>query len=1212
MANAEQRPVLEKTPPEVTPKSCVWRLWSGLVLGLSLAVTASAATFVVTNTADSGPGTLREALQAASTNGPTQVNLAVQGKISLASTLPTIGGNVTITGSGAALLSVSGGQSVPLFSVSGNASVLIEQLTLADGLGAQGGGALRNLGTVVLRQCLVTNNMATNTGGALLNYGTLVLDSCTFVSNKVFGLPGQPLYSTNTAESGFNAEGGAVCSLQGALFMTNCTLWANLAMGGQGGDNGLGSGGSGGAGLGGGLFCDATNSSASWIVNCTIAANQVLGGPGGRSGSIFGPPGSTGWGTGGGMVFVTNTVSLFLENTLLVNNQADHALPDGFSALPLQSLGGNLVGVTNGLFGFVASDLLGADPQLGPLQSNGGPLPTCALPLSSLAVDHGEAAGAPHFDERGVIRPQGNGFDIGAYEVGNQRIIFPPPDANLTYGDAPYLLSATATSELPVTFSVVDGPGLISPTNGSLVVLTGAGTIIVVASQPGSDIYLPAPNVTNSLVVKPAPLSALADDSTRPYGATNPIFSGTLSGVVNGDDITAVFESTATSATPVGTYGPGSPYAITPFLEDPAGRLTNYAVSTSNGTLTITTATQPLVAGVLSTNRPYGGTNPAFQATLTGLLNGDPISVVWVTTATVSSPVGNYPVLPVWSDPEGRLSNYNVVTNAGTLAVTPVPLSVVAADASRPYGESNPVFTGTLSGLVNNDPITAVFRSAATPSTPPGRYDSSTPYAIQPVLIDPAGRLGNYAVTTTSGTLTITKATQPLVVVALSTNRLYGTTNLPWPAVIQGILNGDPISAIWVCAAGPGSSVGNYPMAPVFGDPEGRLADYDVVTNTGTLTVIAAPLTVAAANASRYYGTTNPVFTGPPLSGLRPGDPITATYSCAATLTTPPGVYGPGSPFAIVPSLVDPDNRAGNYKVTLVEGTLTILEAPTVQILEPTNGAIYFTGMDVPAAAQVSGSSSPVQSVSLQFSTNQLAGVTTNGVDFTTTFTNIARGAYTLQAFATNEAGLSFHSDPVSFSVVDISGTAGPVITNSLNVRQTGLYFQDFWITNIASLPVEAVMVRVTGLEPGVQVYNAVGTTNGTNWVFFGYPTPPGQVLRLTVEYYVPDGTPPEASFLVNLGAPTPPFVATGTLVPIGFFGYPWGDGAALLQFQTAQGATYYVQYSADLSSWTTILPAVAGNDSWIEWLDNGPPKTMSQPADDPAGHRFYRVLRAP
>jgi hypothetical protein len=1189
------------------------RLYSTLALGLCSVLAANAATILVTNTADAGPGSLREALEHASTSIPTRVEVATAGTIFLASPLPMITGDVTIAATGGVALRVSGEAAVPLLSVAANGALTAQNLTLVNGLASDGGGALRNLGTTLLRQCVLSNNVGTNLGGAILNYGTLTLDACTLVSNRVYGLPGRSLVSTNTAETGFNAQGGAICSQEGRLHLTNCTVWGNMAIGGPGGDNGIGAGGPGGAALGGGLFWTASDLSSNILVNCTVSANGVFGGEGGLSGSIFGPPGSAGWGTGGGILILSNTVGLFLLNTILAGNAADHALPEGYSPTPIQSLGGNLIGITNGLSGFRASDLLGADPQLGMLQSNGGPVPTCALPLDSLAIDHGVAFSAPRLDARGVIRPQGEGVDIGAYEVGNQRIVFPDPGAALMYGDAPLLLEATASSELPVSFTVVVGPGVISSTNTSAVHFTGAGLVWVVASQPGSDIYLPAGNVTNVLWVKPAPLEAVAADASRFYGATNPTFAGTLSGVVNNDPITVRFESAATVTTAAGTYGPETALAITPVLLDPAGRLTNYTIATTNGTLTIQRAEHPLVAIGSNTSRAYGTANPPLQGTIQGVLNADAISATWITPALPSSPVGEYPITPVWSDPEGRLSNYNLVTNAGTLSVMPVPLTVTAVNASRPYGEANPTFSGTLAGLVNADPITALFRSAAGRNTPPGYYDANSPYAIQPIFIDPAGRLRNYTVVTNSGALTITKATQPLTVVALSTNRVYGTTNLSWPVAIEGILNGDPISAVWVSHTTPGSPIGTYPMVPEWNDPAGLLAGYNIVTNAGTLAINPASLTAIAGNASRDYGTTNPAFSGT-LTGVMNNDVITAQFESAATPTTAPGAYGPGSPFAIKPRLIDPDNRAGNYSVTLSEGTLTILDMPTVWILQPTNGSIYITGMDVPAVAEARDNRSPIKSLVFNFSTNQLAGSTTNGLEFSATFTNIGLGTYSVQAAMTNAADVGFLSEPVSFAVVDISGTPSVVDTNSLEVRQTGLYHQDLWITNIASLPIPAVTVDITGLRPDVKVYNAVWTTNGTSLVRYDYPTPPGEVLRLRIEYYVPDGVPPTASFRVNLAKPAAPIIlpGLGTPVAIEFFGYPWGAGASLLEFRTVTDSTYYIQYSSNLTNWTTIQPAIAGNSNWIQWLDNGPPKTKSLPMLDASGQRYYRVLRFP
>jgi hypothetical protein len=103
-----------------------------------------------------------------------------------------------------------------------------------------------------------------------------------------------------------------------------------------------------------------------------------------------------------------------------------------------------------------------------------------------------------------------------------------------------------------------------------------------------------------------------------------------------------------------------------------------------------------------------------------------------------------------------------------------------------------------------------------------------------------------------------------------------------------------------------------------------------------SLLVLPAPLTVSAANASRLYGLTNPVFSGT-IKGLTNGDTITANYTCSATSNSPPGTY------AITPTLVDPDHRLVNYTVTTNAGTLLVFEPPNILSAMPSGGSFTFT-----------------------------------------------------------------------------------------------------------------------------------------------------------------------------------------------------------------------------------------------------------------------------
>ncbi|MBI2440801.1 MAG: hypothetical protein HYV35_05455 [Lentisphaerae bacterium] len=75
----------------------------------------------------------------------------------------------------------------------------------------------------------------------------------------------------------------------------------------------------------------------------------------------------------------------------------------------------------------------------------------------------------------------------------DQTITFPAiPDQTVT---SQVGLTAAASSGLPVSFTVVSGPGTI--TGGNNLTFTSAGTVLVVASQAGNEIYYPAPTVTN-------------------------------------------------------------------------------------------------------------------------------------------------------------------------------------------------------------------------------------------------------------------------------------------------------------------------------------------------------------------------------------------------------------------------------------------------------------------------------------------------------------------------------------------------------------------------------------------------------------------------------------------------------------------------------------------------------------------------------------------
>lgn len=168
-----------------------------------------------------------------------------------------------------------------------------------------------------------------------------------------------------------------------------------------------------------------------------------------------------------------------------------------------------------------------------------------------------------------------------------------------------------------------------------------------------------------TLTINPATLTIAANDATRSYGAANPAFTATYTGLVNGDTAAVVtglaFSTSATPASGVGTY------AITPV----GGTASNYTiVGRTPGTLAITPA--QLTIAAKNAERLVLQSNPPFGATFAGLVNGDTPAVVtgldFTTPATRTSPVGDYPITPTG----GQAANYTLTLVPGVLTVRPL------------------------------------------------------------------------------------------------------------------------------------------------------------------------------------------------------------------------------------------------------------------------------------------------------------------------------------------------------------------------------------------------------------------------------------------------------------------------------------------------------------------------------------------------------------
>ena len=126
------------------------------------------------------------------------------------------------------------------------------------------------------------------------------------------------------------------------------------------------------------------------------------------------------------------------------------------------------------------------------------------------------------------------------------------PLSPATYGSANVSLSGTSSAALPVSYSSSNTS--VATVVGNALTIVGAGTTDVTASQVGNGIYSAAPDLIQTLQVNPKALtvtSALA--ANKAYDGTNvATITGSLSGIINSDNVTFIGSGTFASST-VGT-----------------------------------------------------------------------------------------------------------------------------------------------------------------------------------------------------------------------------------------------------------------------------------------------------------------------------------------------------------------------------------------------------------------------------------------------------------------------------------------------------------------------------------------------------------------------------------------------------------------------------------------------------------------------------------
>jgi hypothetical protein len=367
---------------------------------------------------DPGHTTLRDAITSANlpANAYSTITFAagLTGQITLNGTqLPSITNSTVIQGPGGGQIEVDGDNASRIFEVSAT-DVTISGLTVQDGSSDYGGGIYLQAGHLTVANSVVTGNEAVpgDGGGLYVHTGTLTVDSSTLAynyaqhfgggigTNAALAIHAGTTTVTDSTLSGNTAlsyGGGAYLNYQSQANIDNSTLYGNYA-----------------GGRGGGVYHAGRNGGPGLVLTgSTVTYNYGQNAGGGIA--------------GGGVVGYTQPA---IRDSIVDDNEIGAGFDGADVYAPGDSMdvGFSLIGSPDAdtTLHTTAPNLIGFDPQLGPLADNGGPTETRKPVATSLVVDAGSAFGLTS-DQRGQGRPfdaptipsltGGDSSDIGAVEL---------------------------------------------------------------------------------------------------------------------------------------------------------------------------------------------------------------------------------------------------------------------------------------------------------------------------------------------------------------------------------------------------------------------------------------------------------------------------------------------------------------------------------------------------------------------------------------------------------------------------------------------------------------------------------------------------------------------------------------------------------------------------------------------------------------------------
>ena len=541
------------------------------------------------------------------------------------------------------------------------------------------------------------------------------------------------------------------------------------------------------------------------------------------------------------------------------------------------------------------------------------------------------------------------GEDVGTYVInvtgdedqGNYRVTYTAGEFEITKSGE-LILTAELTGESATkvydgtpltggaTANVKEGTTITYSTDGGTTwttdvpAITNVGTLNITARAENSN-YEPA-ETTYSLTVTHATATVTADDKTKTYGEADPEFTAKVEGIIGTekDTVQIVYDQPL-------TRDPGEAkgtYTIHVTGETTQG---NYHVEYVAGTLTVTQQTidpedpdpEKEYLGVTvdtPSNVTYDGNEHKWAPTV---LDADDKALTEGTDYTVSYDTADFTNVHTITVTIEGIGNYTG-TVVRTYAITPAEVTVTANNTGKVYGEADPELTAKVEGTIGNDEV--IYKLERDPGEDVGTY-----------VINVTGDedQGNYRVTYTAGEFEIT----PKSIIPVTPEEPGKDANITVETPEDVKYNGE-----------------SQQQKPVIKDDKGNVLeegkDYTLefsedTTNAGTVTVtvtginnyegtfdvqyniLPRDITMTSGNAEKVYDGTaltngEIVITG---DGFVEGEGV--TYNVTGTQTEA------GSSANTFDYAFNENTLASNYKVTTVNGTLTVTPQTVVPVAPP-------------------------------------------------------------------------------------------------------------------------------------------------------------------------------------------------------------------------------------------------------------------------------------